>query len=387
MPAPVKALLLAAGLGTRLRPLTDTLPKCLVPIAGKPLIDYWFDALERAGVSEVVLNTHHLPDVMRAHLEKARASRPLVIHESYEPKLLGSAGTVHANRALADDAQEVLIVYADNLSSVDLGQVVAFHRSHSDPVTMLLFHTPYPKQCGIAALDDEDRVVEFVEKPEHPKSDLANGGLYVVDAGIYREMADRNVFDIGFDILPTFVGRMRGFRFDGYHRDMGNLAAVEQAQIDAPRFFEKKSMKKPAVFLDQDGTLIDLVHHLVKPSEVKLDPKAGEAVRQLRERGYACVLVTNQSVIGRGMLTVEGLKEIHEGWIASSRPTARSSTGSTSVPVAPTGERADGRRASRPQAGPRHAAARRDRSRSRHGAFVDGGRHHQRHARGEERAL
>jgi NDP-sugar pyrophosphorylase family protein len=241
MPAPVKALLLAAGLGTRLRPLTDTLPKCLVPIAGKPLIDYWFDALERAGVAEVVLNTHHLPDVMRAHLEKARASRPLVIHESYEPKLLGSAGTVHANRALADDAEEVLIVYADNLSSVDLGQVVAFHRSHSDPVTMLLFHTPYPKQCGIAALDAEDRVVEFVEKPEHPKSDLANGGLYVVDASIYREMADRNVFDIGFDILPTFVGRMRGFRFEGYHRDMGNLAAVEQAQIDAPRFFEKRA--------------------------------------------------------------------------------------------------------------------------------------------------
>jgi D,D-heptose 1,7-bisphosphate phosphatase len=69
--------------------------------------------------------------------------------------------------------------------------------------------------------------------------------------------------------------------------------------------------KKPAVFLDRDGTLIDLVHHLVKPSEVKVDPKAGEAVRKLRERGYACVLVTNQSVIGRGMLTVEGLQEIH----------------------------------------------------------------------------
>jgi mannose-1-phosphate guanylyltransferase len=241
MPAPVKALLLAAGLGTRLRPLTDTLPKCLVPIAGKPLIDYWFDALERAGVPEVVLNTHHLPDVMRAHLEKARASRPLIIHESYEPKLLGSAGTVHANRALADGAEECLIIYADNLSSVDLGQMLAFHRSHSDPVTMLLFHTPYPKQCGIAALDGEDRVVEFVEKPEHPKSDLANGGLYVVDASIYREMADRNVFDIGFDILPTFVGRMRGFRFDGYHRDMGNLAAVEQAQVDAPRFFENRA--------------------------------------------------------------------------------------------------------------------------------------------------
>jgi NDP-sugar pyrophosphorylase family protein len=241
MAAPVKALLLAAGLGTRLRPLTDTVPKCLVPIAGKPLIDYWFDALERAGIEEAVINTHHLPDLVRAHLEKVRAERRLVVRESYEPKLLGSAGTVHANRALADGADEVLIIYADNLSSVDLAELIAFHRSHPDPVTMLLFHTPYPKQCGIAELDGEGRVVEFVEKPEHPKSDLANGGLYVVDASIYREMADKNVFDIGFDILPTFVGRMRGYRFDGYHRDMGNLAAVEQAQIDAPRYFGKSA--------------------------------------------------------------------------------------------------------------------------------------------------
>jgi len=238
MAAPVKALLLAAGLGTRLRPLTDTVPKCLVPIAGKPLVDYWFDALERAGVSEVVINTHHLPELVRAHLERARATRSLVIRESYEPKLLGSAGTVHANRDLADGVDEVLIVYADNLSNVDLSDFLRFHRSHPDPVTMLLFHTPHPKQCGIAALDEESRVIEFVEKPENPKSDLANGGLYVVDADVYREMADRNVFDIGFDILPTLVGRMRGYSFDGYHRDMGNLDAVAQAQIDAPRFFE-----------------------------------------------------------------------------------------------------------------------------------------------------
>jgi mannose-1-phosphate guanylyltransferase len=236
-PPRCKALVLAGGLGTRLRPLTDTLPKCLVPIAGKPLLGYWLDHLEQAGVRDVLVNTHHLPELVRAYLADVRATRPLDVVEAYEPVLLGSAGTVAANRAWADDCDEVLIIYADNLSTVDLGKVLAFHRSHRDPVTMMLFHTPYPSQCGIAALDANGRITEFVEKPAHPKSDQANAGLYVVDADIYREMADRRVFDIGFHILPTFLGRMSGFVFDGYHRDIGNLDALAGAERDAPRLF------------------------------------------------------------------------------------------------------------------------------------------------------
>jgi mannose-1-phosphate guanylyltransferase len=234
-------LLLAAGLGTRLRPLTETVPKCLVPIAGKPLVDYWFDAIEAAGLRDVLLNTHHLREAVRAHLDALSASRPLRLVETYEPKLLGSAGTVHANRAWADDVDDCLLIYGDNLSRVDLARLLEFHRSHDDPMTMMVFRTPYPKQCGIAELDASGRIVEFVEKPEHPKSDLANAGVYVLSADAYREIADRNAFDIGFDILPTFVGRMRGYVFDGYHRDIGNLDSLKQAELDAPRVFQGKS--------------------------------------------------------------------------------------------------------------------------------------------------
>jgi mannose-1-phosphate guanylyltransferase len=232
-----KALLLAAGLGTRLRPLTDTVPKCLVPIAGKPLIDYWFENLQRAGIEECLINTHHLRDAVKTHVERYSASHPLRVMEAYEPTLLGSAGTVHANRDFADGADSMLLIYADNLSNVDLRQVLEFHGTHADPVTMLLFHTPYPKQCGIAELDAGGRVVEFVEKPEHPKSDLANAGLYVMDAEVYREIADRNVFDIGFHVLPHLVGRMSGFVFDGYHRDIGNYESLREAELAAPKVF------------------------------------------------------------------------------------------------------------------------------------------------------
>ena len=237
MTARAKALLLAGGLGTRLRPLTETVPKCLVPVAGRPMLDYWLDALERAGIGEVLLNTHHLRDQVRDWMDRANAARGVRVTEAWEPELLGSAGTVTANRSWADDADEIVVIYADNLSTVDLGALLAFHRGHAEPMTMLLFRTAYPKQCGIATLDAGGLVTTFVEKPEDPESDLANAGLYVLDASAWREIADMGAFDFGFDVIPRFVGRMKGMAFDGYHRDIGTHEALAAAEADAARLF------------------------------------------------------------------------------------------------------------------------------------------------------
>lgn len=228
---------MAAGLGSRLRPLTDAVPKCLVPIAGRPLLDYWLDALERAGIREVLINTHHLPDLVRRYISAVNAGGRVTMSEAFEPTLLGSAGTVHANRAFAPPGTEVLIVYSDNLSTVDLESLVREHRASRAPLTMLLFRSPFPEKCGIATLDDQGRIVSFEEKPRTPRSNLANAGVYVLTAAAYREIADMNVFDFGYDALPRFVGRMRGFIHEGYHRDIGTLESLAQAERDAPRLF------------------------------------------------------------------------------------------------------------------------------------------------------
>lgn len=217
--------------------MTDSLPKCLVPIAGRPLLDYWFERLEPTAVRNVLINNHHLADQLRAHINAVSARGRFNVREAFEPTLLGSAGTIAANRDLADEASFVLIMYADNLSDVDLAALLTFHLSHDDPFTMMLFHTQYPTKCGIATLGSNRRVVEFTEKPQHPQSDLANGGVYVVDADAYREIADMNAFDLGFDVLPHFVGRMRGWTWNGYHRDIGTLESLEAARREAPRIF------------------------------------------------------------------------------------------------------------------------------------------------------
>jgi mannose-1-phosphate guanylyltransferase len=112
---------MAAGLGTRLRPLTEHTPKCLVSIADKPLLDYWFDRFAAASLSDVLINTHHLPILVRNHISSINSGgwsgMPMRVLESFEPALLGSAGTIHQNRNWADDADDVLIVYADSSGS------------------------------------------------------------------------------------------------------------------------------------------------------------------------------------------------------------------------------------------------------------------------------
>lgn len=235
-----KAVLLAGGLGTRLRPITNNLPKCLVRIADRPILDYWIDTIHAAGIREILINTHHFREQVVWYIAETNARRQVRLVESYEPELLGSAGTIHANRDWVDDGDDCVIIYADNLSNVNLRLVFEFHALHDDPFTMMLFHTERPHECGIAELDSENRVVSFIEKPRDPRSDLANAGLYVVSADGYREMADIDGFDIGFDIIPRFVGRMRGWVFDGYHRDIGNLDALERAERDAPQVFGLK---------------------------------------------------------------------------------------------------------------------------------------------------
>jgi mannose-1-phosphate guanylyltransferase len=241
--AQTKALLLAAGLGTRLRPLTDAVPKCLVDIAGRPLLDYWFEALSEAGIREVLVNTHHLPEQVRRFIAGKNLQGFRAI-ETFEAQLLGSAGTIAANALWADDADDVVIIYSDNLSDVNVADLLATHRRYGDPITMLLFHAPNPKACGIAELDGEGRVIAFEEKPATPKSDLANGGLYAITAAAWREIAGMQAFDMGFDVLPRFTGRMRGHIHGGYHRDIGDLDSLDAARQTAPRVFDHDKRKQ-----------------------------------------------------------------------------------------------------------------------------------------------
>jgi histidinol-phosphate phosphatase family protein len=314
-----KALILTRELGSRPHPETDADAKWLLPIGDRPLLDYWVRCLAEAGISEawIATHSHAYAACAQKYAESLDGGSSFRLAVSYSPGVLGLAEAVAANVDLADDSDDVLIVCANIISDIDVRPLIEFHRQHDDPLTMVLFRASKPFACDTTAeLNEEGRIVSFVEKPEWPTSDLANAGLYVLDTEAYREIAGMGAFDLGYSAILRFVGRMRGWIWGGYYLRIENDEALELARCDAASIFARQvnisqGLHQPAIFLDRDGTLIKDVHYLSDPGLIQLLPGAAEALKRFRRAGFACVLVTNQSAIGRGMLTVEGLDEIH----------------------------------------------------------------------------
>ena len=218
--------------------------------------------MNAAGITRALLNTHHHAGQVRDYIAQVNARGGVELIEAYEPELLGSAGTVHANRDWAEGADEIVVIYADNLSDIDLGKLVAFHRAHDDPMTMALFRTDYPEKCGIATLDATGRITDFVEKPAEPPTmpgapglSLASMGIYVFDwkflRGLLIEDAENpdSSHDFGKDLIPQIVknGKAMAHRFadscvtdhpdaPAYWRDVGTIDAFWQANIDLTNF-------------------------------------------------------------------------------------------------------------------------------------------------------
>lgn len=238
----MKAYLLAAGKGTRLKPYTDAHPKCLIPIHGVPLLRIWIDLLERHAVREVLINTHHHAEQVQSFLSEFQPHTRVVLHSVYEQRLLGSAGTIRKNRDFVAGQEDFIIAYADNLTNLDLTKMIDFHhnfRSMGCVLTMGLMRAPDPAACGIATVDATSRITRFVEKPRNPESNLANGGVYIASGEIFdffplAEEGATEVLDLGHHILPLLTGRMYGYEIDAYLRDIGTPQAYEKALQEWP---------------------------------------------------------------------------------------------------------------------------------------------------------
>jgi mannose-1-phosphate guanylyltransferase len=237
----MRALLLAAGLGTRLRPITDSLPKCLVEIDGRPLLDYWIELLDKGGIADILVNLHYFPDVVRQFIESRRY--PLNIAMVYEEELLGTAGTLLRNR-LFFHGGPVMLIHADNLSLFDPRAFMErfYTRDSNIEITMMTFHTDAPESCGIVELDDRGTVRAFHEKIKKPPGNLANAAVYILAPTVLSFIAQlgKETVDFSTEVLPHFLGRINSFHNDVYHRDIGTVESLVIAQREYPAVVAKQ---------------------------------------------------------------------------------------------------------------------------------------------------
>jgi len=233
MSRPLRALLLAAGLGTRLRPITLHTPKCLVPIHGEPLLERWLRQLEAAGCEAVLINTHYLAEKVEAFLQE-RPPSAVSVQTIHEPELLGTAGTLIANSAFFENAIGMLI-HADNAMAGDLKGLLEAHSARPAQclLTMLTFCTDQPRSCGIVTTNANGVVTAFHEKVADPPGNCANGALYAFDAPFIDHIAGitPQPNDFSTEVIPTLMGRIQSWHTDKPYLDIGTPEALSAAQL------------------------------------------------------------------------------------------------------------------------------------------------------------
>lgn len=228
----MKAFILAAGDGTRLRPLTERVPKCLLPIQGVPLLEIWLNSCKAAGITDVLINAHaHVEAVKQFAATQKSGVRVNIVEE---PKLLGSAGTLAENRAFVGGEEAFFVLYGDVLTNVDLRLMLEFQCRKNLSATLGVYQVSDPTRCGIVTMDEDDVVQKFVEKPTRPESNWAFSGVMITGQEIFDFVPGRRPADIGFDVLPKMAERMTGYRISEYLIDIGTPENYQAAQQSWP---------------------------------------------------------------------------------------------------------------------------------------------------------
>ena len=223
-------MLLAAGFGTRLRPLTDITPKCLVTIKGQKLLGIWLESLWQAGIRSYLINTHYLAGQVIDFVESSPYRKNIKLVN--ENKLKGTAGTLISNLDFFQ-GEDGLLIHADNYCLADFSNFRKAHynRPQECLMTMMVFRTDIPSSCGIVEVNTSGVGVGFYEKIKNPPGNLANGAVYIISSELIKilQCDYKNVRDFSNEVLPDLVGRIFCYETTDLFLDIGTPEAYEKA--------------------------------------------------------------------------------------------------------------------------------------------------------------
>jgi histidinol-phosphate phosphatase family protein len=315
----VKAVILAGGKGSRLATRSNGLPKPLVPVNGKALLEHQFELLARHGVEQVTVLCGYGAAAIRDFCgDGSRWGLCLQCIDEVVP--LGTAGAVIA--ALDQLPDEFLVIYGDTMMNVDLPRFYAAHTASGAEATLFLHPNDHPHDSDLVDSDEHGRVTAIHGCP-HPEGALlpnqVNAALYVIKASALRGFAVPEApLDFAKHVFPRLLQEkvhLHGYRSPEYIKDAGTPERLERVENDVRTGVVARSslaVKSPAIFLDRDGTINEEIPYLTRPEQIRLIPGVAEAIRLLRGAGYRIAVITNQPVIARGDCTALQLLRIHD---------------------------------------------------------------------------
>ncbi len=229
-----KALLLAAGLGTRLKPLTKNIPKCLVKVGNEPILGIWLNNLSKAGCESVLINTHYLSNQVEDYLKKKEFGNMQIV-TSFESSLLGTAGTLIKNSDFFLGGNSMFI-HADNFTNANLQKFMQFHINTTIPkkklLTMMTFKTDNPRSCGIVRVNKEGIVEKFYEKDKDEHGNIANAAIYCFDDNLIKYLISQKepLYDFSRDVIPNLLGEIQTYHTKSLLIDIGTLESLKKAR-------------------------------------------------------------------------------------------------------------------------------------------------------------
>ncbi len=313
----MKAIILAGGKGTRLGVLTKDLPKPMVPLLGKPLVEYQVELCKRYGLSEIIFIVNHLKQPLIDHFgDGCDFGIKISYFEESEP--LGTVGGIKEIEHLL--TEDFLILYGDVLVDMDLNRLFKFHREKQSEATLVVHPNDHPYDSDLVELDENERVTAVHPKPHNADTyyhNMVNAATYVFSPKVLTHLENGVKADFGKNIFPQLIDKIRmfGYNTTEYLKDMGTPERLEQVSADiqsgkvAARNLENKQC---CIFLDRDGVINPDYDLIARTEDMELYPWSAAAIKRINKSNFISVVTTNQSVVARNLTDLQGLGEIHK---------------------------------------------------------------------------
>lgn len=313
----MKVVIIAGGKGTRIASVNSEIPKAMIPVEGKPIIEHEVLLALRYGFKDFIFIIGHLGEHIRQHFgDGSRWGAHIDYFQEEQP--LGTAGALGNLREQMDE--DFFVFYGDTIMDIDMHAMLDYHRHKQADATLFIHPNDHPYDSDVVDIDEEGRVRRFLLKP-HPENlvcrNMVNASLFILSPNVLQRIEPGVKSHIEKDILPRCLHdglRLYGYVSFEYIKDMGTPDRYEAVCRDMRQGTvarRNKQHPRPAVFLDRDGVITKEVHLLHRPEQLQLVEGAAEAIRRINRSDYLAVIVTNQPVIARNLCSIEELEHIH----------------------------------------------------------------------------